>query len=96
MAPPTDEEKAALQQAILAQLAPTPFACTGPLTALTNGTTNFVFRGTLATPQSDGSESIIIKHSTDYAAVNKDFPVDVTRSASGHSAYIVLCGTCCC
>lgn len=84
MAPPTDEEKAALQQAILAQLAPTPFACTGPLTALTNGTTNFVFRGALTTPRPDGAQSIIIKHATDYAAANKDFPLDVTRSVRGH------------
>lgn len=83
MAPPTDEEKAALQQAILAQLAPTPFACTGLLKALTNGTTNFVFRGVLTTPQPDGAQSIIIKHATDYAAVSKDFALDVIRSVCG-------------
>ncbi|KIH95103.1 hypothetical protein SPBR_03490 [Sporothrix brasiliensis 5110] len=80
MAPPTDEEKDVLQQALLARLAPTPFACTGPLTALTSGTTNFVFRGVLAHPTADGAPSIVIKHATDYAAANKDFPLDVTRS----------------
>ncbi|CAK7223717.1 hypothetical protein SEUCBS140593_005329 [Sporothrix eucalyptigena] len=81
MAPPTDEEKAALQQGLVPQLASTSFACMEPLEALTNGTTNFVFRGRLTKPQPDGARSVIIKHSRGYAAVNKDLPLDSTRSA---------------
>lgn len=83
MAPPTDDEKAALQKAILAQLALTPFACSAPLEVLTNGTTNFVFRGQLATPRPDGVRSIVVKHATNYASANKDFPLDVSRSVRG-------------
>ncbi|EPE02292.1 phosphotransferase enzyme family protein [Ophiostoma piceae UAMH 11346] len=79
MAPLTNAEKAELKTSLLAQLASTPFACTS-LLELTNGTTNFVFRGQLQESRGANAATVIIKHTTGYAAANKDFAIDVTRS----------------
>jgi len=70
---------------ILQTLSHTPYACLS-LTRLSNGTTNFVFRGILTQPlpsrvaeRAAAALTIIVKHSTDFVAVNKDFPLDVSR-----------------
>ncbi len=82
MAPLAQAEKDALTSQILQDLAGTPYACSS-LTKLTNGTTNFVSRGLLNQPLHDGTalttKSIIVKHSTNFAAVNQDFPLDISR-----------------
>jgi hypothetical protein len=81
--PPLEQlEKEALAAAISKELSATPFACSS-LTALNGGTTNFVFRGLLAEPSSaqDGrlTTSVIVKYSTDFVAVNRGFPLDISR-----------------
>ncbi|KAK3319394.1 kinase-like domain-containing protein [Apodospora peruviana] len=82
MARPTESEKANLQTQVSQFLSRTKYACT-ELTQLSGGTANFVYRGTLAEPLrlSDGSTTatVVIKHSTDYVAINRDFPLDITR-----------------
>ncbi|KAI1644676.1 kinase-like domain-containing protein [Daldinia loculata] len=85
MAPLSQAEKDALVSKVLGELSGTPYACSS-LTHLTNGTTNFVFRGKLTHPiRADGGDqstttTVIIKHSTEFAAVNKDFPLDPSRA----------------
>ena len=81
--PPLDQaEEDALSTRVLQELSETPYACSS-LTQLTGGTANFVYRGTLAQPlptlNGSTAKSIIVKHSTDFAATNRDFPLDVTR-----------------
>jgi hypothetical protein len=82
MAPLNQAEEDAIAASIVQELSETPYACTS-LTQLTGGTANFVYRGFLAQPlpADDGStaKSVIIKHSTDFVAINRDFPLDVTR-----------------
>ncbi|KAI1074466.1 kinase-like domain-containing protein [Whalleya microplaca] len=93
MTPLEQSEKDELTARILHRLSKTPYACHS-LTQLTNGTTNFVFRGALTQPLSpplqfqDGinqstaaASTVIVKHSTDFAALNKDLPIDSSRSA---------------
>lgn len=90
MAPLNQEEKDALVSRVTQELSGTPYACSS-LTQLTNGTTNFVFRGELVKPiPADNGESgsgsgstattVIIKHSTEFAAANKDFLIDASRA----------------
>ncbi|KAH9883933.1 kinase-like domain-containing protein [Xylariomycetidae sp. FL2044] len=92
MAPLNEGEKAELRTLILHKLSQTPYACSA-LSPLTNGTTNFVFRGTLTNNNpldvSSGNSttptmkktagSVIVKYATDFAAVNRDFPLDASR-----------------
>jgi len=83
MPAPNQAEEDAISTSILQELSETPYACSS-LTQLTGGTANFVYRGTLDQPSADdrGStavKTVIIKHSTDFVAINKDFPLDVTR-----------------
>jgi hypothetical protein len=82
MAPLDQVEEDAIAARVLQELSETPYACSS-LTQLTGGTANFVYRGILARPLTaqDGStvKSVIIKHSTDFVAINRDFPLDVTR-----------------
>ncbi|KAK7757531.1 hypothetical protein SLS62_000546 [Diatrype stigma] len=89
MAPLEQSEKDEIAANILQQLASTPFACSS-LLQLTNGTTNFVFRGTLIrpVPSPEGSgavETVIVKHSSEFAAVNKDLPIHVSRCIAEES-----------
>lgn len=63
---------------ILNLLSHTPFECLGA-EQLTGGALNFTFRGRLASPLSDGSQSIIIKYSKDYVLRGT---VDTTIPAS--------------
>jgi hypothetical protein len=88
MAPLAQAEKDVILTQIAQQLSQTPYASSS-LIELSNGTTNFVFRGILAQslPNQDGngllsSTSVIIKHSTDFVPLNRDFPLDVSRCVS--------------
>ncbi|KAK1763380.1 kinase-like domain-containing protein [Phialemonium atrogriseum] len=86
MAPLDQPKNDELSSRVLQHLSHTRYACSS-LTRLSSGTTNFVFRGILAQPflrYQDGmtalaAHTIIVKHSTDYVAVNRDCPLDVSR-----------------
>lgn len=85
MAPLEQAELDKLSTRTKQQLSSTSYACTS-LTVLSGGTANFVFRGILAEPlliSRNGTvttvKSVIIKHSTGFVAVNRDFPLDVSR-----------------
>ncbi|KAJ2991565.1 hypothetical protein NUW58_g2467 [Xylaria curta] len=84
MAPFTEREKDVILSNVFEALSKTPYACSS-LTQLTNGTTNLVFRGELIQPileQGRGrtATTVIIKHSLEHAALNKDFPIDISRA----------------
>ncbi|KAF2718264.1 hypothetical protein K431DRAFT_322527 [Polychaeton citri CBS 116435] len=72
---------------ITQQLSTTRYASI--LKPLSGGTVNFVFRGILAEPIAipDGitSKTIIVKHSTEFLAVNKDFAIDISRCVNHNS-----------
>jgi hypothetical protein len=77
-------ERNAIASRLLQELESTRFACSC-LEELNGGTLNFTFRGLLKEPISslDGTmaaKTVIVKHSTDFAAVNKDFPIPISRS----------------
>jgi len=86
MAPLDQAEKDQLSAQILQELSQTRYACSS-LTPLSGGTANFVFRGILtqpfSLPQEDGipttTESVVVKHTTAFASVNRDFPLHVSR-----------------
>jgi hypothetical protein len=102
MAPLTEDEEHELAQQILNQLAQTPYACSA-LTKLSGGTANFLYRGVLLRPlkveaDTKAAQTVIIKRSTGFAAVNRDFPLDVSRcvfeetmlhALDGHSYTII-------
>ncbi|KAI1743897.1 kinase-like domain-containing protein [Xylaria scruposa] len=84
MASLSDKEKDALLFKVRRVLSETPYACSS-LVQLTNGTTNFVFRGELAKPIFDEAtgniaSTVIVKHSLEHAALNKNLPIDVSRA----------------
>jgi len=68
-------------------LSATRYACSS-LARLTNGTTNFVFRGQLARPVVEGNEdgntvtatTVIVKHRAAHAALNNNLPIDASRA----------------
>lgn len=66
-------EKDEILTDILQDLFNTPYAC-HTITPLSGGTANFVFRGTL-----DDDKTVIIKHSTNFTSINKNFPFDISR-----------------
>ncbi|OIW30773.1 hypothetical protein CONLIGDRAFT_574343 [Coniochaeta ligniaria NRRL 30616] len=75
----SEAEEAALSNQLLQELAPRPpFACSS-LTRLSGGSTNFVYRGTLATPRPSGVKTVIVKHFKGSLSINRDFPVDISR-----------------
>ncbi|KAK3293562.1 kinase-like domain-containing protein [Chaetomium fimeti] len=82
MPPLSKTEEQAIADRIVEELSQTPYALSS-ITQLHGGTANFVFRGTLAKPLPAEDEStattVIIKHSTEFVAINRDFPLDVTR-----------------
>jgi hypothetical protein len=91
MAPFEQTEKDEITARIMQRLSKTPYACSA-LTRLTNGTTNFVFRGTLTQPLDLSSEqdikerisaaiiqTVIVKHATAFSPLNKVLPIDVSR-----------------
>ncbi|KAF9887649.1 hypothetical protein FE257_009742 [Aspergillus nanangensis] len=71
----TDE---AIQTAVLAGLANTPYACTSA-TQLSGGTANFVYRGILTQPLPDGTTCVVIKHTEDFVASNRNFKISAER-----------------
>ncbi|KAI0803573.1 kinase-like domain-containing protein [Xylaria sp. FL0064] len=84
MAPLSQEEKDDLVDRVHQALSKTPYDCSS-LTHLTNGTTNFVFRGKLVHPiRGDGESTVtttvIVKHSLEHAALNKNLPIDTSRT----------------
>ncbi|KAI0460556.1 kinase-like domain-containing protein [Xylaria acuta] len=84
MSPLSHEEKDALLTKVSRVLSETRYACSS-LMQLTNGTTNFVFRGELAQPIFDEAtgntaSTVIVKHSLEHAALNKDLPIDASRA----------------
>ncbi|KAI0904502.1 hypothetical protein F4823DRAFT_614746 [Ustulina deusta] len=96
MAPLSQEEKDGLVNKVLQALSDTPYACSS-LMHLTNGTTNFVFRGQLARPirgEENGSAvnatTVIVKHSLEHAALNKNLPIDTSRTLYEASMLDVL------
>ncbi|KAB5570430.1 kinase-like domain-containing protein [Coniochaeta sp. 2T2.1] len=84
MAPLSTAEEAALSSELLWQLSQTPYACPS-LTQLSGGSANFVYRGILPHPlastigQQDVEKTVIVKHSTGFLSINRDFALDVTR-----------------
>ncbi|KAI1496178.1 kinase-like domain-containing protein [Biscogniauxia marginata] len=92
MAPLTQAEEQALVQQVLHQLAGSPYACSA-LVKLSGGTANFLYRGDLTQPlPSSAADTVIVKVSTDYVAINRDFPLDVTRCAFENSMLSALDG----
>ncbi|KAI0444707.1 kinase-like domain-containing protein [Xylaria telfairii] len=84
MAPLSNEEKDTLLSKVSHALSDTPYACSS-LVQLTNGTTNFVFRGELVHHISDEvtgktASTVIVKHSLEHAALNKDLLIDASRA----------------
>ncbi|KAI0153322.1 kinase-like domain-containing protein [Xylariaceae sp. FL1272] len=77
MAPLSDLEQGSLVRQVLDQLRGSVYACS-KLTKLNGGTANFLYRGALKKPLA-GAKSIIVKVSTDFVAINRDFPLDVSR-----------------
>lgn len=86
MAPLGQAEKDNHLARVLQHLSQTPYACSS-LTQLSGGSVNFVFRGLLVSPllptpsttAATSSQTIIVKFSTDFLALNRDFPLDVSR-----------------
>jgi hypothetical protein len=64
----------------------TIYACSS-LTLLSGGTANFLFRGILAQPLEDGTKTIVLKHSEEFVAANRNFELDVTRCVR----FAILC-----
>lgn len=78
-----EEDEHSFTRQILDELAHTPYACS-TLTRLSGGTANFLYRGILLKPlegdaDTKAAQTVIIKRSTNYSAVNRNFPLDVTR-----------------
>ncbi|KAB5558289.1 kinase-like domain-containing protein [Coniochaeta sp. 2T2.1] len=84
MAPLSTAEEDALPSELLRQLSQTPYACSS-LTQLSGGSANFVYRGILTQPLASTSgqkaveKTVIVKHSTGFLSVNRDFALDVSR-----------------
>ncbi|KAI2613263.1 kinase-like domain-containing protein [Hypoxylon sp. NC1633] len=92
MAPLTQAEEQALVQQVLHRLAGSPYACSA-LAKLSGGTANFLYRGDLVQPLSSrAADTVIVKVSTDHVAINRDFPLDVTRCAFENSMLSALDG----
>ncbi|KAE8450869.1 hypothetical protein EG329_005309 [Mollisiaceae sp. DMI_Dod_QoI] len=65
------------------------YACS-TLTKLSGGTANFVYRGALTTPLSDGTKTVVIKHTEAYVASNPDFKLTDSRCEYEHSILTAL------
>lgn len=76
----TDAE---IEASVLSGLAATKYACSS-ITRLNGGTANFVYRGVLKNPVSTAAteeekKNVVIKHATDFVALNRDFKLDGER-----------------
>ncbi|KAK4452659.1 kinase-like domain-containing protein [Podospora aff. communis PSN243] len=78
MARLTEEEQISLSARIRGHLAGSQYECSS-LTLLGGGSANFVYRGVLVTPLPSGAETVIVKHTTGFLAVSRDFKIDVSR-----------------
>jgi hypothetical protein len=74
----SNQEKEHIGLAITRQLSHTSYACSS-LQPLNGGTTNFLFRGVLSQPLSDGRETIVVKHSRGYVSENRNFALNISR-----------------
>lgn len=63
---------------ILSELSTTAYACSS-VEQLSGGTANFVFRGTLLRSRPDGTTTVVIKHTEDYIASNREFKLSAQR-----------------
>jgi hypothetical protein len=54
------------------------------LEKLSGGTCNFIYRGTLKTPLSNGTKSVIIKHTPQFVASIPSFKLSDDRGVSPH------------
>ncbi|QKX62341.1 uncharacterized protein TRUGW13939_09500 [Talaromyces rugulosus] len=72
------EEKDQLAAQLVQELSHTPYACLS-LTQLSGGTANFIFRGILAHPLPDGTQTVVVKHSKEFVAANRNFSLEVSR-----------------
>lgn len=95
----TEVDEQALAQQVLHRLAQSPYACSA-LSKLSGGSANFLYRGTLTQPlhrpEEDAgtaaTKTVVIKLSTDFVAVNRNFPLDVTRCIFEESMLHALAG----
>jgi hypothetical protein len=96
MSPQNEADEQTFAQQILDELAPTAYACSA-LTKLSGGTANFLYRGTLLKPlgrdaDAKATQTVVIKRSTSYVAINRNFPLDVTRCIFEESMLYALDG----
>lgn len=78
-------EESSVVALVKQELTNTPYACSD-LTRMSEGTTNFVFRGTLVQPLIPYDrlhcKTIIIKHAKDHVPENENFSLDLSRCVS--------------
>ncbi|KAM7199053.1 Protein kinase-like domain containing protein [Naviculisporaceae sp. PSN 640] len=60
------------------ELNSTRYACTA-LEALSRGSSNYMFRGVLATPLDDGTTEVVVKHTEGYSAAYPELPMAPSR-----------------
>ena len=73
----TELESLSIQ--LLQRLQGSEYECSS-LTLLSGGSTNFVYRGTLATPcPTLAGKTVIVKHTKDFLAVGRTFEIDSSR-----------------
>jgi hypothetical protein len=85
----TLQETEHLHHEICLQLSQTPYACSS-LQPLSGGTANFLFRAYLAQVLLSGQETVVIKHSKKFVAMNRDFEFDVARCVCALSVALSL------
>ena len=74
-----EAELESLSMQLLQQLQGSEYECSS-LTLLSGGSTNFVYRGTLATPcPTLAGNTVIVKHTKDFLAVGRTFEIDSSR-----------------
>ncbi|KAL4885876.1 kinase-like domain-containing protein [Aspergillus karnatakaensis] len=78
-----------IEDAVAQELSNSPYACSS-LTQLSGGTANFVYRGVLSQPLPDGTTTVIVKHTEDYVASNKEFKLSAKRCLAEESTLRAL------
>lgn len=76
-----DSKTVKLSEDVLRELGSTEYACSS-LKPLSGGTANFIFRGTLTKPLSDGTREVAVKHGEGFVASMPDFQIPTTRCVS--------------
>ena len=77
----TTIQAAKVSEEVLQELSSTEFACSS-LKPLSGGTANFIFKGTLTNPLSDGTKELAVKHGEGFIASMPDFQIPTTRCVS--------------